>query len=537
MRKLYKLLMFFPLSIGCAPLLSSCGASENVRVLRVLNCEDYIYEYEEGDEENATEGENWYKEDMMDQFVDYWAKTHDGEVIEYVYDTFDTNETMFNELQTGKTTYDVIVPSDYMIQKLISKDMLHKISDKNKVSVWENISPYLIDKFNSITAVSESDGASYSISDFSVPYMWGTVGMMYNPEYYIEESGGALNEEQVHELFMDWDSLYTNEYIKGTYSIKDSVRDTYAVSLIHAYRDEIASLTEEQIANGVLGDIFNRHSESEMAFIKDDMLKLKDAAFGFECDSGKTDMVDGKVGANMCWSGDATWAIAEASDGESPKDLYYAIPTSYNMHELQGASNIWFDGLCIPKNPYADSMSEEELNAQYDLAEEFIKFMSTPEIAAQNCYCVGYTPGVAGEAMFDYMLDSYDISKDLKEGDEFVKYNLTYFYKDTLSEDYLNELGLDNDHIYIYADPATAKKELAAQYPEQSILSRLAVMKDFGKKGNEDLLNMWEQVRTNSLPLWAIIVFSVEGAAAIAFGLYLIMHKVYRKRDKKLRHN
>ena len=526
--------MFFPLSLGSAALLASCDKKEDVRVLRVLNCEDYIYEHAEGDEDEMEppEEENWYKMDVMDQFVEYWKKKT-GEDIEYVYDTFDTNETMFNELQTGKTTYDVIVPSDYMIQKLISNNMLHKISEKNKAEIWENISPYLVEKFNSIEAVYNEE--SHKIAEFSVPYMWGTVGMMYNPSYYVEESGGALSEDDVHELFKDWDSLYVNKYIQGTYSIKDSVRDTYAVSLIHAYRDEISAVTDQ----AKLEEIFNRNSAEEMAFVKEDMLKLKEAAFGFECDSGKTDMVDGKVGANMCWSGDATWAITEAGNGENPKDLYYSIPTSYNGEENKGASNIWFDGLCIPRNTdHEDNLSEEEA-AQYDLAEEFIKFMSTPEVAAQNCYCVGYTPGVAGEAMFDYMLDSYDISGELSEdaveGEDYVEYNLTYFFKGSLSPEYLAENELENDYIYICADPSTAKKELAAQYPEESILDRLAVMKDFGKEGNARLLDMWEQVRTNALPLWAIIVFSIEGAAAILFVVYLMTRKVHRKKDKKAR--
>ena len=60
-------------------------------------------------------------------------------------------------------------------------------------------------------------------------------------------------------------------------------------------------------------------------------------------------------------------------------------------------------------------------------------------------------------------------------------------------------------------------------------------MKDFGKEGNTRLLDMWEQVRTNNLPLWAIIVFAIEGVAAIVFATYLIAHKVNRKKDKKLR--
>jgi len=526
MRKLYKILMFLPLSLGSAAILASCDNKEDVRVLRVLNCEDYIYEHEDGDEEEMAdylqEGKSYFKKDLVDQFADYWAENHSGEEIEVVYDTFDTNETMFNELQTGKTTYDVIVPSDYMIQKLISNNMLHKISDKNKELLWENISPYLVDKFDNISAVYNE--VSYPLSDYSVPYMWGTVGMMYNPSYYVEESGGALSEDDVHNLFMDWDSLYSNEYIKGTFSIKDSVRDTYAVSLVHAYRDEIAQTTDV----ATLEEIFNRNKEEEMAFVKNDMLDLKDAAFGFECDSGKTDMVDGKVGANMCWSGDATWAITEARDGENPKDLYYAIPTNYDGHAGQGASNIWFDGLCMPRNTdHEDNLSEEEI-AQYDLAEEFIKFMCMPEVAVQNCYCVGYTPGVAGDAVFEYMLDCYAA----EEGEEDVyEYDLTYFFKGSVSEDYENESG----RVVILTDSDTAKRELAAQYPEDKILNRLAVMKDFGKEGNTRLLDMWEQVRTNNLPLWAIIVFAIEGVAAIAFATYLIAHKVNRKKDKKLR--
>ena len=532
MHKLSKSILFLPLLMGSAALLGGCDSNEEVRVLRVLNCEDYIYEYEEGDEENATEGKNWYKEDVMDQFVDYWAETHDGEEIDYVYDTFDTNETMFNELKTGKTSYDVIVPSDYMIQKLISQDMLHKISDENKTDLWSNISGYLKNEFDSIKAIYENEDKTiheeHTLSEYSVPYMWGTVGLMYNPKYYTENSG--LTEEEVHELFMDWDSLYTNEAIKGTYSIKDSVRDTYAVSLIHTYREEIAGLTDAQIESGVLGEIFNRHDEKQMAEVKADMLKLKESAFGFECDSGKTDMVDQKVGANMCWSGDATWAITEArdeDDEENNLDLYYSIPTGVDG---KGASNIWFDGLCMPKNTdHEDNLSEDE-KAQYELAEEFIKFMSTPEIAAQNCYCVGYTPGVAGDAMLDYMLGEYDITEDLPEypveGEDYVNYDLTYFF------DYDSyKSGVST--IIFKVDPDAAKRELAAQYPEQSILNRLAVMKDFGTEGNAALLNMWEQVRTNALPLWGIIVLAVEGVTVIAFVSYMLVKKSQRKKDKK----
>ena len=497
-----KLLMFLPISLASVFALSGCGQEEETKVLRILNCEDYIYEYEEGDEEYAV-GKYDYQMDMVDQFIAYWADTHDGEEIEVVYDTFDTNETMFNELQTGKTTYDVIVPSDYMVQKLLSNDMLEKFDEDKLDELWENISPYLKDKFEGIKACEES------IYNYSIPYMWGTVGVMYNPEYY------ELEEDHVHELFADWDSLYGEE-LQGSFSIKDSVRDTYAVSLIHNYRDTIAGITD----NAELTSVFNRSDADTMAEVKADMLKLKENAFGFECDSGKTDMTTQKIGANMCWSGDATWAITEAE--EFDLTLYYSIPTSYNGEEAKGASNVWFDGFCMPKS--------DDLHK--DLAQEFIKFMSQPENAAQNCYCVGYTPGVAGDAMLDYVYDSYDVRGVVggESDEEYVEYDLRYFFKDSLDE--YNE----NDAI-LHASTDYVGRQLTAQYPSADILDRLAIMNDFGPEGNARLLDMWEQVRTNALPVWGIIVLAIEVVAGIAFAAYLITHKVNRKRFKKERHS
>ena len=507
MRKLRKLLFLLPLGVAVTSL-AGCKNETNVRVLRVLNCEDYIYEYEEGDEEELDLVKKG--KDVMDMFVDEWKKKT-GETIEYVYDTFDTNETMFNELQTGKTTYDVIVPSDYMIQKLIANKMLHKISNDNKADLWKNISLYLKDKFEN----------SLGIADYAVPYMWGTVGLMYNPSYYMERNP-KLKANDVHKLFENWDSLYSSKDIRGTFSIKDSVRDTYAVSLVHAFADEIAKTNNPK----KLEEIFNRNDAKNMAKVKEDMLDLKDAAFGFECDSGKTDMVDGKIGANMCWSGDATWAIYESDE----VDLYYSVP----INGGKSASNIWFDGLCMPANAADENHLTKAEKDQYELAESFIEFMTRPDIATLNCYSVGYTPGVAGEAIMDYMFDSYDISDKLKpgavEGKDYVNYDLTYFFD---YESYKNGVST----VVIKADPDTAKRDLAAQYPSKDILPRLAVMKDFGTEGNARLLDMWEQVRTNPLPTWGVIVLIVEGAAALAFAIYLVSHKVYRKRFKKERHS
>lgn len=547
MHKLNKFIPFLPALLLSVLTLSGCSSEKSEkRVIRVLNCEDYIYECEkEGwwcdectkpngkepgmyvDESEVIENDEGehihtkcgsvveYDSDLMDQFVEYWAETHDGEEIDYVYDTFDTNETMFNELKTGKSTYDVIVPSDYMIQKLLSNNMLHKFEDDKIEDLWSNVSPYLADKF---TNIKSEQGVS--IYDYAVPYMWGTVGVMYNPNWYLSRNL-VESEDEVHELFADWDNLY-GEKLKGSFSIKDSVRDTYAVSLIHTFNEDIAKVEN----NEDLTAIFNKHDTETIKSVKEDMLNLKANAFGFECDSGKTDMTTEKIGANMCWSGDATWAITEAEE-KSNLTLYYSVPTAFDGETGKGASNVWFDGLCMPESKDLD----------VELAEGFIEFMCDPENAAQNCDCVGYTPGVAGDAMLDYMYEQYDVrgevdgdAEGLVEGEDYIKYDLSYFFDGSL-----DEYEDVEDAAILYADPDVVNRQLAAQYPEAGILDRLAIMNDFGTEGNAKLLDMWEQVRTNPLPVWSIIVFSVEGVAIIALAFYFVRKKVVRNKLEKIR--
>ena len=576
--KLRRISLVFPALLLGGLSLAGCSNDEEVRVLRILNAEDYIYEFNEeedldyaielSDEEKASMSEeeiaefelrygNNYRMNMVKQFEEYWKKTH-NEKIEVVYDTFDTNETMFNELNTGKTTYDVIVPSDYMIQKLRTKGLLEPFDNDFIEKVYENIPDFLKNKFANVIVDKSSGSDAY----YSVPYMWGTVGVMYNPEYYAEYYG--YEEDEVHKLFSDWDSLYGEE-LQGTFSIKDSVRDTYAVSLIHRYRDIISELGDDAESQKELAKIFNMYDEDTMAEVKKDMISLKENSFGFETDSGKTDMTTMKIGANMCWSGDATWAITEAE--EFGREIYYSIPTSYNDQELKGASNIWFDGFCMPKSN----------DLHKDLAQGFIEFMSQPENAAQNCYCIGYTPAIAGDEMLEYILGEYSAEatfeyyKDCLDGldekydelfaeaknkkqiakleeekeaereslqesieaeQEWINsnkyttdnyYDLRYFY------------GNDVDDAYFLPCLGSVGRQLTAQYPSEEVIPRLAIMENFSDEGTIRLLDMWEQVRTNSLPLWGIIVLSIEAAAALGFGIYLIMRKTHRKKDKKAR--
>ncbi len=554
MRKhISKALTLFPLSLFSLTALTGCGAKEEGEryVLRVLNSADYIYEEQEISEDERECGYASYllqgsdKEDfdalkaeanpdMMDQFVDYMKENYDIEV-SYVYDTFDTNETMYNELMTGKSNYDIICTSDYMLQKLISNDLIQPISKSGEytesdelISIHDNVSDFLWNIFDGIhpKKLEVKDGEDPYIEDkilsqYSVPYMWGTVGIMYNPSFY----GGEDDLESIINDFSSWDVLYkdangNDTKYTNTFSVKDSVRDMYAVSIVHAFKEEIARLGEEGLSddeyNKKLNAIFNRCDNETIEIVKEDLLKIKENSFGFEVDSGKTDMVEGKIGANISWSGDATWAIQEAAS-DYEKELYFSIP--------EEGSNIWFDGWCIPsvaKNP--------------DLARYFIDFMAQPSQAIQNMWSVGYTSSTNGDEMLDYVYECYDVreevngSTEAEAAGEYEEYDISYFFNGSLSSEYEAIPNVSTLHAY----EECVGRDLTAQYPEASILKSLCVMDDFGTQ-NTHVLNMWEHVRTNSLPVWAIILLVLEALLALSLVAYFVFNKVSKNKMRKVR--
>lgn len=509
------------MSIFMVSALSGCASEESEKVvLRVLNSADYIYEVPDEFDEDASY--NQYlseEEDMMDQFVTYMAEQ--GVEVSYVYDTFDTNETMYNELMTGKSSYDIIVTSDYMVQKLITNDLIQPLykqsyeeSDELE-SIRNNVSNYLWDIFDNIhpkDKVTNEYIEDKVISQYSVPYMWGSVGVMYNPDFYED-----LETEEVIDLFSSWEGLYS-ESANNSFSIKDSVRDVYVVSVIHAlYESDIKPLEEklqkgeidETTFNKELNKIFNRCDDETLELIKEDMLALKANSFGFEVDSGKTDMVEGKIGANLAWSGDATWAIEEA-ETDYDTELYFSIPDE--------GSNIWFDAFCVP------TVSEN-----LELATKFIEFMCQPQNAIQNMWSVGYTTAVSSSEVLDYFYECYDVRVEVGEEseEEFEEYDIRYFFDGSIEK-------LDDAILHAY--PEVTNRTLKAQMPEQDDLAHLCVMDDFGLQ-NEAVLNMWESVRTNPLPIWALIILLVELAIAFAligyFGGKKAIKAKMRKEHKK----
>lgn len=490
MKKLSKLLILSPVLLGIGSGLTSCSKSSSSKfTLKIINSEDYIY-LNDGDPESLP--------DMTEQFKNYVKQlVRDGELdpkyknVEVVYDTSDTNETLYSELQTGKSDYDLINVSDYMAQKIVSNGLavpLYKDVDgerrPDKVPNYENYaSSVLKGRLDEITAsikVFNKETKKYEdktvyLKDYAVGYMWGTLGILFNPEY---EAFSRFDPEEVKEdMHYSYNALWNKKY-NGTISIKNSMRDTYAVALMKTFESEFEEIKNKLDAGEITQDeymeeftkIFNRCDEKSVNKVAKELEILKKNIFGLEVDSGKQDIVTGKIGINLAWSGDAVYAMDQAEDeelvGSNTSELYYSVP------EL--GSNLWFDTWVMPKN---SNRSEE----RRELALMFLDFISDPANAAQNMEYTGYTSFIGGEAILDLVRDWYDIRTDEIYFDEEypiyavqgnncqeVGYDDFVSYNSTVERGHLDAL---NDYLlygYIPSEDDPEEGPTAAQILEQN---------------------------------------------------------------------
>lgn len=248
------------------------------------------------------------------------------------YETFYTNEEMYIKVANKSTAYDVIVPSDYMVERLISEDLLYEI-DYNNVPNMKNIGEQYLNK-------------DYDPDNkYSVPYMWGTMGVLYN-------------KTMVDEPVTSWKILWNEKY-KDKIFMYNSERDTIAITL------------------RMLGYSMNSKDDAELNAARDALIAQKDLVLAYCGDEVKDKMIANEGAMTIAWSGDAFYCI-----DENP-DLAYAIP--------EEGSNLWFDSLVIPKT----SQHKAE-------AEKFIDFMCRPEIAKMNAEYIGYsTANEAGRELLD----------------------------------------------------------------------------------------------------------------------------------------
>ncbi len=332
------------LYIFAALLLAGCSSEDGSRdhVLKVYNWADYI------DEELIGEFEQWYEEET-------------GEPVKIIYQTFDINETMLSKIELGHEDYDVVCPSDYIIERMLKNDLLLPLeADFGDTPNWlGNTAPYIAEK------VSQIEGDGKDANDYCVPYMWGTVGIIYNTEYVPAEEAQS------------WEVLRNPAY-KGKILMKDAFRDIYTSLLI--------GLNEEALDSGSrnLREIAFDISDESIALVENYLNSFKESICGWEADFGKEQMTKELAWINLSWSGDAQWAIEEAA--EVGVELDYAIP--------EEGSSVWFDGWVIPK--YAKNVKA----ARY-----FINYMCKPENAIRNMDYIGYVSSVGTPEVLEYMED------------------------------------------------------------------------------------------------------------------------------------
>ena len=326
-----------------AAALMLCACSEDrSHILKVYNWADYI------DEALLGEFEQWYEEQT-------------GEPVKIIYQTFDINETMLSKIELGHEDYDVVCPSDYIIERMLSSDLLLPM-DKNFGDTPDytvNVAPYITSCFDKI------EGHEKNANDYSVAYMWGTTGIIYNPKYVTDEEAST------------WEVL-RNPKFAGKILMKDAFRDVYTSILIAINKDEIAS--GEKDINTISYDA----SDESIAEVEAYLNSFRDAVAGWEADFGKEQMTKERAWINLSWSGDAQWAIDEAA--EMGVELRYSVPKE--------GSTVWFDGWVIPK--YAKNVKA---------ASYFINFMCKPENAVRNMDVIGYVSANGGKEILEAMCD------------------------------------------------------------------------------------------------------------------------------------
>lgn len=295
MKRVYKALLLTGVMAMGVLSLTACGDT-NKQVVKVYNWGDYI----------APEVNSMFTEETG---------------IKVVYSEYATNEEMFTKLEPGNVKYDVAIPSDYMIEKMISKGMVEPI-DTTKLTNY----PKIDEQFKNLTFDAENK--------YSVPYMWGTVGIAYN-------------SKNVTEPVDSWDILWNPKYESKVF-MYDSERESIMVALKK------------------LGYSMNSRNLDELEAAKQELIKQAPLVLSYIGDEGKVKMINEEADLMVAWAGDAMVMMKENPD------IKFALPKE--------GTNFFVDSIVIPKGA-------ENIEA----AHKYIDFLCRPDIAAKNAEYIGYS--------------------------------------------------------------------------------------------------------------------------------------------------
>lgn len=463
-------LIFVTVLLACTllPVLTACdengaGATDKL----------YVYNWE-----------NYIDPAIIKEDFPAYYKEVTGRSLDLVYTTFDTNETMMTKVLKGDANVDLICPSEYAIEKLMRAGCLENQRDvyndiklqlerldisldalsSLKNDSYGNIEPAIMNVIKPMfDGLESADGKTYNMTEYMVPYFWGTLGILYNTS--------VISQEELEEY--GWGVLWNrqnNEKLYNKILMKDSVRDSYAAAVFYMYENTVNGRDYDRLPAGYeeksVQELINCTDDAMLEAAKQVLTQQRDIISGYEVDFGKDDMINEIVYADFAWSGDALWAIEEG-DYDEDTDTYqlgYYVPPV--------ASNIWYDGWVVPKTV------RNKLAAMM-----FIEYMCRPEIAIRNSIEVCYSSAVA---------------KDIMKNNEEVCA-------------YIEENEYDVDEYF----------DDEARYPQ--INSSLGVMQDFGDK-NEALVQMWLRAKSGGVsPSLGWILLGIALAIGLAIGAYFVI--------------
>ena len=405
-RKIVCLAIVVCLVALCFSFLTSCTPREET--LRVLTQGEYL------SKKTLQDFKTWYKE-----------KTGKNVVVKNV--EVETVEEMYTLIKVKHDDFDLICPSDYIVERMRKESLLKPFSTETAEILNAAINPDII-------ALAKSAYDPEFL--YSMPYMLGTLGIVFNVTS--DKTDGIQAAEM---QYNSWTSMWS-EANEDKIFMKDSERDAYTVALLYAFREELkaASLNYTDYTTpeyqALLTRIFSEGSDTLLDKAREVLSAQEELVYDYEVDSGKDDMVmdEGENGYfGLFWSCDAGYVINEGSDAS--KKLCYWVP--------EEGGNVWIDNFCIPT-----TVKNEEM------ANLFVQYLCEEDVAYECMDYVGSTSGVKAAAE-QYMAD-------ILEDEEFLE-------------------GTYEGFLDMY-------KEM--MLPTEKTLSRCGVMRDLGVY-NDKITDMW----------------------------------------------
>lgn len=521
-------------AVGCDTL------PEDVDELVVYNWADYIYDYE-------------------DDFKEYY-KNLTGRDIKVTYVTFDTNETMLTKILNGDSIVDVMCPSEYAIQKLLENGLLRELNyfgtaeeyiDTNSLNGYvhnsENIDSRFIEKIDEVfgsVQITDGDGTkTVRMADYFVPYMYGTLGVLYNKVYF--EELGIYDRETLNNA--NWGLLFNDDGsgnllsdgLTGRIYMKDSIRDSYAATVFYLLESgKLDGLTVQDTSSSNYGKPYTELTMGQMINTVDDQLidlcadvlkKQKEQLYGYEVDFGKNELIQGIAYVDLAWSGDALYAVEESWD-----DDYIDPMLEYEEGESGGytlgyyvphdSGNIWFDGWVIPT-----TCPDEHLQA----AKIFINFLNELYVSANNMMEIGYTSAVSAEKVRNdpecreilaqgYLVYGEDWEITDEDGNVLSQEDCDYASWEEFAEYFFDYVDPIDDSNWRYPFEIVPDNEYGRE------INQLGVMKDFGANNNK-VSTMWEDVRSTGITAWALLGWTSLALAVVVGVIALVLWLKRRK--------